>query len=513
MAKTLQENLVSAGVDKAVVFSDYIRDKGRSISGSNLYMTQEAINAEVQNTLSQKADASNTYTKNQVDSLIGDISTLEFKIVSQLPAEGDSGTIYLLNTRKMLQWTTATPFVWENSGSAGNANAVSVESLFNAAQYGGNTELYIVLNSEGSRPTVYDMQTINNNYSLVAECANSSTHTFFVLNHLNEDGEWTIARNEIKDIHFIPDDGKLYLHIKPNVNGVVEISILQTIPQSVNDSYDEYVWVKSDNKFELIGTTNIDLSNYATLDEIPKQTSELVNDSHFAVDASYVHTDNNFSNDYKDAIDILAYTFSTSVSPSSDTVYSGSEGTSVTATMTKTSKVTGNKVEIQTPTINNVTPTNSNNTYTNTFSNVSSTTTYTFKEGSRTVGTATYTRTVVEHILYGTTTSTNPSTSLLSGATVYNGSATTTSKGRAYTVTGLNSTFYFFIAVPNSNSGLTNITLPEKVNIGSTYDALAASDLVDMTSGTTFTYNNIKYKVYRSPALAADTATKSYYIS
>ena len=476
-------------------------------------MTQEAINAEVQNMLAQKADASNTYTKSQVDSLIGDISTLEFKIVSQLPAEGDSGTIYLLNTRKVLQWTKSSPISWKIAESVSEVTPTSVGDLFTAADYTGETEMYIILNSEGSTPVTYNMQEISGYDRLVANYEKDGENVYFILTVLNHPGSWKFVRNEIEDIDFVPGNGKLYLHFKPNDSGLVEISILQTIPQSVNDSYDEYVWVKSDNKFELIGTTNIDLSNYATLDEIPKQTSELVNDSHFAVDASYVHTDNNFSDDYKGAIDILAYTFSTSVSPSSNTVYSGSEGTSVTATMTKTSKVTGNKVEIQTPTINNVTPTNGNNTYTNTFSNVSSTTTYTFKEGSRTVGTATYTRTVVEHILYGTTTSTSPSTSLLSGATVYNGSATTTSKGRAYTVTGLNSTFYFFIAVPNSNSGLTNITLPEKVNIGSTYDALAASDLVDMTSGTTFTYNNIKYKVYRSPALAADTATKSYYIS
>ncbi len=40
---------------------------------------------------------------------------------------------------------------------------------------------------------------------------------------------------------------------------------------------------------------------------IPTKTSDLTNDSHFAVDANYVHTDNNFSNALKSNYD-TAYT-------------------------------------------------------------------------------------------------------------------------------------------------------------------------------------------------------------
>ena len=43
------------------------------------------------------------------------------------------------------------------------------------------------------------------------------------------------------------------------------------------NDYEEWIYVN--NNWELIGTTAIDLSNYATKDEIPTKTSELENDS------------------------------------------------------------------------------------------------------------------------------------------------------------------------------------------------------------------------------------------
>lgn len=64
------------------------------------------------------------------------------------------------------------------------------------------------------------------------------------------------------------------------------------------------------NGIELIGnkTTeelglNVDLSNYATKEEIPTKTSELTNDSNFVSDINYIHTDNNFTDEEKSKVD------------------------------------------------------------------------------------------------------------------------------------------------------------------------------------------------------------------
>ena len=79
---------------------------------------------------------------------------------------------------------------------------------------------------------------------------------------------------------------------------------LLKVRQQGNDIYQEYFWVN--NAWELIG--GIDLTDYYTKTEVnalltakadisavPTKTSDLTNDSNFAVDANYVHTDNNYT--------------------------------------------------------------------------------------------------------------------------------------------------------------------------------------------------------------------------
>lgn len=46
-------------------------------------------------------------------------------------------------------------------------------------------------------------------------------------------------------------------------------------------------------------------SGYAYLSDIPSNMSQLNNDSYYIVDSSYVHTDNNFTNEYKEKLDNL----------------------------------------------------------------------------------------------------------------------------------------------------------------------------------------------------------------
>lgn len=70
-----------------------------------------------------------------------------------------------------------------------------------------------------------------------------------------------------------------------------------TTEEESDDWYEEYVLV--DSRFELIGTTKVDLSAYAQKTEVPTKTSELENDNNFVSDTNYIHTDNNFTNEEK----------------------------------------------------------------------------------------------------------------------------------------------------------------------------------------------------------------------
>lgn len=47
-----------------------------------------------------------------------------------------------------------------------------------------------------------------------------------------------------------------------------------------SDGYDEYLW-SSDNTWQKIGSTEIDLTDYAKKTEIPTKTSDITNDSDF----------------------------------------------------------------------------------------------------------------------------------------------------------------------------------------------------------------------------------------
>lgn len=93
--------------------------------------------------------------------------------------------------------------------------------------------------------------------------------------------------------------------------GNADTIYLLRVRQQGNDMYQEYFWVN--NAWELIG--GVDLTDYYTktqtdtlLDakadtsDIPTKTSDLTNDSHFPVDANYVHTDNNYTTTEKNKL-------------------------------------------------------------------------------------------------------------------------------------------------------------------------------------------------------------------
>lgn len=93
----------------------------------------------------------------------------------------------------------------------------------------------------------------------------------------------------------------------------IRTDVIYLVPKSSSTSQnakDEYINTTGDSSgWELIGDTEVDLSDYvksselstilqdyALIADVPTNTSDLINDSSFISDPNYVHTDNNFTN-------------------------------------------------------------------------------------------------------------------------------------------------------------------------------------------------------------------------
>ncbi len=91
----------------------------------------------------------------------------------------------------------------------------------------------------------------------------------------------------------------------PNVNepNSQVLYLTHNTQTEVSDVYNEWLWIYDTEYgsfvWKKIGSTQVDLSGYAQKSELPTKTSELQNDSNFVSDESYVHTDNNFTNEEK----------------------------------------------------------------------------------------------------------------------------------------------------------------------------------------------------------------------
>lgn len=119
-------------------------------------------------------------------------------------------------------------------------------------------------------------------------------------------GIYRLTNNEV--IQYIPDDHATQQWVKENyatksdlinwrqykvVSSIEDVLEPQTNIiylvynenySSIDNVYDEYIW--ANDRWELIGTTKIDLSDYAQKSELPTKTSELQNDS------GYITADN-----------------------------------------------------------------------------------------------------------------------------------------------------------------------------------------------------------------------------
>ena len=106
-----------------------------------------------------------------------------------------------------------------------------------------------------------------------------------------------LPTNLVQDASYVHTDNNFTTTLKTkleNIDPTGEENIIESI--SLNGS----TLTVDSNK-----NVDIDISNYALEADIPTRTSDLTNDSNFAVDASYVHTDNNFTTALKDKLTAL----------------------------------------------------------------------------------------------------------------------------------------------------------------------------------------------------------------
>ena len=75
----------------------------------------------------------------------------------------------------------------------------------------------------------------------------------------------TIRTGLFKPVDVLPDVGEEgYIYLVSNSNSQGDIST----QAEVDNTRDEYIWIAADNKYEYIGSTSVDLTNYATLDDL-----------------------------------------------------------------------------------------------------------------------------------------------------------------------------------------------------------------------------------------------------
>lgn len=161
-------------------------------------------------------------------------------------------------------------------------------------------------------PSQYITETEMNN--AISGKANSSDIPTKVSDLTNDSGFITNTVNNLTN-YYKKDETFTKAEVNSLINGIttMNLSIVTSLPTSnisnttiylvpkatsgTLNVYDEYLYINS--AWEKIGDTEINLANYALKTEIPTKTSQLTNDSNLVVDASYVHTDNNYSNDEK----------------------------------------------------------------------------------------------------------------------------------------------------------------------------------------------------------------------
>ena len=179
---------------------------------SNIQSNTTNIANLTQNLSNNYYTKSQTYNKSEVNSLLGTAASLQFTIVDELPIVGDSTKIYLL----------------KNNDSIVAQSSTEIE-------INGETFTYIAVNNEGEYGLIEIKDNEGNEYEIIDNTVTINDTTYNI--SFNEEGLLVLTNSA--------------------------------------DFYDEYIWLDSENRYELIGSTQIDLEGYATEEEVKREIENI----------------------------------------------------------------------------------------------------------------------------------------------------------------------------------------------------------------------------------------------
>ena len=179
---------------------------------------------------------------------------------------------------------------------SGEYNVTECEFTF-SIEYEGLTKKAVFTGEDG---TAYVETIVNGKCSIPSEILATSQSVKIGVYGYSVDGTELVLRYSPKPAQFYIDEGSYKEASNSTPPTPTEIEQLQgQITQNAND-------------IDTLETTKADKT------EIPTKTSDLINDSNFVVDADYVHTDNNFTNEDKSQITTNANNISTLQSTKAD---------------------------------------------------------------------------------------------------------------------------------------------------------------------------------------------------
>lgn len=181
--------------------------------------------------------------------------------------------------------------------TADYASSADLETKLDINQGTENTNKLLNVGSDGN------IAFIDNNYitSSVSNLENYylKTETYTkeeVNNQIN-----TIRTGLFKPVDVLPDVGEEgYIYLVSNSSSQGDVST----QAEVDNTRDEYIWIAADNKYEYIGSTSVDLTNYYNKTEIDNLLDDKVNTSSIQIFTLNVTSDDIYNIDSTGKVNI-----------------------------------------------------------------------------------------------------------------------------------------------------------------------------------------------------------------
>ena len=204
--------------------------------------------------------------------------------VNNVEAKADVNTASISDLNQELISTNEK--VDKNITDISNLNQQIVDNYNDLNQLINNNSEAIVRNTESIQTNIENITTNSQNIEANTKLINDTIENLKEYSKTNEFANVAFS-GSYTDLLNIPDDLATTQYVDQRVNDAIgtitgfdflvvdqlpdkgEAGHIYLVPHQQGDKniYDEYIWVQDSNNFELIGTTEIDLSNYYTKEE------------------------------------------------------------------------------------------------------------------------------------------------------------------------------------------------------------------------------------------------------